>query len=177
MKKILVFICLAVMLTVPFAACAEPTPPPPAEPTVITPTPAVVTPSPGLPPAPVAPAPTPTTPAGPAAPVTPTPAPVVVPAPAGEPVFTVLDPRATEAAVEYVGLVPRLDTIDGKNILAINLHGGNETANRSIGPALQAQYPTCTVTSHESSDMWKMATPDMQWAVDNFDGAILAENY
>lgn len=183
MKKkatLLGFICLAVVLTaLPFmAACAEPAPPaPPGAPTVITPTPTIVTPSPGLPPAPVAPTPAPTTPAGPAAPVTPAPAPVVVPAPAGEPVFTVLDPRATEAAIEYVGLVPRLDTIDGKKIVAVNLHGGNETANRSIGPALQAQYPSCIADSHEASSMWKMEKPEMQSLVDNYDGAILAQNY
>lgn len=91
--------------------------------------------------------------------------------------FTVLDPRGREEAVEYVGLVPRLDTIDGKKIVAVNLHGGNETANRSIGPALQAQYPSCTADSHEASSMWKMEKDEMQLLADTYDGAILAENY
>jgi hypothetical protein len=92
-------------------------------------------------------------------------------------VFTVLDPRGREEAVDYVGIAPRLDTIEGKNIVAVNLHGGNETANRSIGPALQAAYPSATVDSHEASSMWKMEKDEIQLLVDNYDGAILAQNY
>ena len=139
-------ICLALMLVaIPFMSCGEPeAPPTPAAPTVITPTPAVVIPSPGLPPTPTVPV-TPTTPAGPAKPVTPAPAPVVVAAPAGEPVFTVLAPCSYRAPVEVQGLSPRLDTLEGKTVGVLNLHGGNEEAIESVGPDLQAAVPGCNV--------------------------------
>ena len=174
MKKILVFICLAVMLTVPFAACAEPTPPPPGAPTVITPTPAVVTPSPGLPPAPVASAPTPTTPAGPATPVTPAPAPVVVPAPAGDPVFTVMDPRGNIMPIPYMGLAPRLDTVVGKKIGVVNMMGGNEAALTTVAPAINAAYPGCEAVYLAMAD----SKGEAEWAfINSCDAIILGNNY
>ena len=147
MRKVTIFgiTCLILALVaMPFAACAEPTPPPPAEPTVITPTPAVVVPSPGLPATPTVPV-TPTTPTGPATPVTPAPAPVVVPAPAGEPTYTVLNPVAQQPPRDVQGLSPRLDTLEGKTVNVINLHGGNEEAMISVAPDLQAAVPSCNV--------------------------------
>ena len=182
MKKLtlLGFICLALMLTaLPFAACAEPTPPPPGAPTVITPTPAIVTPSPApaAPTAPVAVVPAPVTPVGPAAPVTPAPAPVVVTAPAGEPVFTVLDPRSYQEPWELQGITPRLDTLEGKSIVVVNLHGGNEAAIISVGPALQAAVPGCNVQSLSVEGFWSLSKDEKSWILDNFDGAIFGHDY
>ena len=88
-----------------------------------------------------------------------------------------LDPRSVESAINYQGLGPRLDTVDGKNIVVLNQHGGNEDAMRSIGPALQAQYPNCIMTPHEASGMWHLDPPEIQYLVDTFDGCITGENY
>jgi len=76
---------------------------------------------------------------------------VVVPAPAGEPVYTVLDPRSFEEPWDFQGLAPRLDTLDGKKVGVVNMHGGNEEAIRSVGPALQAAVPGCNVISWEAT--------------------------
>ncbi|MBW1802531.1 MAG: hypothetical protein JRJ85_17585, partial [Deltaproteobacteria bacterium] len=43
-----------------------------------------------------------------------------------EPVFTVLDPRGIEPEREINPINPRLDTLLGKTVNVINLHGGNE---------------------------------------------------
>jgi len=156
------------LAAMPFmAACAEPAPPAsPGAPTVITPTPAVVIPSPGLPPTPTVPV-TPTPPTGPAAPVTPAPAPVVVPAPAGEPVFTVLDPRAYEPPIDFVGLAPRLDTLEGKTVGVINMGGGNSDAVMpSIATGLQAAVPGCNVVYSEDKN-----------SIKSCDAAIIGHDY
>jgi len=54
-----------------------------------------------------------------------------------EPVFAVLDPRAEELERERRGLNPRLDTLEGKTVNVINLHGGNEEAFASIATDLK----------------------------------------
>jgi len=167
-------ICLALMLVaMPFVACGEPEAPPPAAPTVITPTPAVVTPSPGLPPTPTVPV-VPTTPAGPAKPVTPAPAPVVIAAPAGEPVYTVMDPRGAVVPIPYIGLAPRLDTVVGKKIGVVNMMGGNEAVMDSLPADIMAAYPGCTaellyMKDSKSSEAWEF--------VESCDAIILGHNY
>ncbi|MBA7698220.1 hypothetical protein ES703_106896 [subsurface metagenome] len=62
-----------------------------------------------------------------------------------------MDPRGAEPPREFQGLNPRLDTLDGKTVIVVNLHGGNEDAIRSVGPALQAAVPACNVISMEVS--------------------------
>ena len=42
-----------------------------------------------------------------------------------EPAYTILDPRSREPEVDFIGLNPRLDTLDGKKVLVVNLHGGD----------------------------------------------------
>ena len=179
MRKVTIFgiTCLILALVaMPFAACAEPTPPPPAEPTVITPTPAVVVPSPGLPATPTVPvtptAPTTTTPAAPATPVTPAPAPVIVPAPAGEPVYTVLDPRAYEPPIPFVGLAPRLDTLEGKTVGVANLGGGNsDVVMPGLATALQAAVPGCNVV------YWRDPEAKAENFIKSCDAAIIGHDY
>ena len=162
MKKILVFICLAVMLTVPFAACGAEAPAPV--------TPAPVT------PAPVTPAPVTPAPVTPASPVTPSPAPVVVPAPAGEPTYTVMDPRAWEPPRPFAGLAPRLDTLAGKKIIVVNLRGGNEDAILSVGPALQAAFPTAEVTVITTEGPWMVSKTEWE-LIESQDAVIFGHDY
>ena len=59
--------------------------------------------------------------------------------------YSVMDPRGLEPEREIHALAPRLDTLEGKTVNVINLHGGNEQAFISIGPALQAAAPGCNV--------------------------------
>jgi hypothetical protein len=99
---------------------------------------------------------------------------VVVPAPSGDPVFTVLDPRSTEAPIEYIGLNPRLDTVIGKKIGVVNLMGGNEAAIESIAPALNAAYPGVEAVYLAVGD----SKGDVEWAfIRSCDGVILGHNY
>ena len=162
------FMCLALILTaLPFmAACAEEEPAP-VTPVPVTPapvTPAPVTPAP-VTPAPVTPAPTP---------VTPPPAPVVVPAPAGEPEYAVMDPRSYMDAIPYIGLNPRLDTVVGKKIGVANLMGGNAEALVPIAPAIMAAYPGSEAEYMEVRDYKDAAF--MEWVV-TCDAIILGNNY
>lgn len=62
-----------------------------------------------------------------------------------EPVFTVLDPRAEEPEREIKPLNARPDTLTGKKVNIINLHGGNEEVIESIAPDLKAAVPGCDV--------------------------------
>jgi len=154
MKKLTLLgvICLALILTaLPFmAACGA------EEPAPVTPVP--VTPA-------------------PVTPVTPAPAPVVVPAPAGEGVFTVLNPVANQPPIEVHALNPRLDTLDGKKVIVVNLRGGNEEAITSVGPDLQAAVPGCDVTSYTVKDKWGLLPPEIDMIVSEYDAAILGHNY
>ena len=171
-KKVTIFgfICLALILVaMPFmAACGEEAPAP-TTPTVPTTPTAPTTPTvPTTPP--VAP------PAGPAAtPVTP---PVLPPITvAGEPVYTVLDPRSWQEPWEIQGLSPRLDTLEGKRIIVVNLHGGNEIAIESLGPALQEAVPGCYVESLSVEGFWALSRDEKSYILDNFDGAIFGHDY
>jgi len=60
-------------------------------------------------------------------------------------VFSVLNPVAEEPEREIYPLSPRLDTLEGKTVLVINLHGGNEEVMESIAPDLKAAVPGCDV--------------------------------
>ena len=158
MKKLTLLgvICLALVLAaMPFmAACGEEEPAP-------------VTPAPPPPPAP------------PVTPVTPAPAPVVVPAPAGEPVYNVLDPRGIEPERELFPLAPRLDTLEGKTVNVINLHGGNEDAYMTIVPALKAAVPTCNVVYFRTDGGFAgNRLTDDDWAnMMDCDAAITGHNF
>ena len=62
-----------------------------------------------------------------------------------EPVFTVLDPRAEEPEREIKPLNARLDTLTGKKVNVINLHGGNEEVIESIVSDLKAAVTACDI--------------------------------
>jgi len=62
-----------------------------------------------------------------------------------ESVFTVLNPVAHEPERDIYALNPRLDTLEGKKVLVLNLHGGNEEAIESVAPDLQAVVPGCNI--------------------------------
>jgi len=65
--------------------------------------------------------------------------------------FRCLNPQSTMRSVEYQGLAPRLDTLDGKNILYYQ-----SEANQVVMPVLleklQADYPTATFTVLETEN-------------------------
>ena len=153
----IIFLAL-ILLAMPFmAACGE------EEPTV------PVTPS-----VPVAPT-TPTTPvippSGPAAtPVTP---PVVEPV-QGEPAYTVMDPRSSVVPIPYVGLAPRLNTLEGKKIGVVNMMGGNEAALTTVAPAIMDAYPG---TEAEYIEMKDTKSREVWGFIESCDAIILGNNY
>ena len=63
-----------------------------------------------------------------------------------EPMFSVIDPRGIEPEREINPINPRLDTLMGKTVNVINLHGGNEEAIESVGRDLKEAVPGCHVT-------------------------------
>ena len=62
-----------------------------------------------------------------------------------EAVFTVLNPEGIKPEIEIHSLNPRLDTLGGKTVNVINLHGGNEVIIESIAADLKAAVPECNV--------------------------------
>ena len=168
MKKITIFgiVCLILALVaMPFVACGEEAPAP------VTPVP--VTPA-SAPPAPP--------PLPPAPPATPPPAPVVVPAPAGDTgdgMFTVLDPRGVEPEREFQAISPRLDTLSGKRVGIVNLHGGNEEVMLTIVPSILALVPDCEAVyySAEGTRSIKSQT-EADWAfIESCDAIIFGHDY
>jgi len=65
--------------------------------------------------------------------------------------YSCLNPHSTMRSVEYQGLAPRLDSLDGKNILYYQ-----SEANQVIMPVLleklRADYPTATFTLLETEN-------------------------
>jgi len=83
-----------------------------------------------------------------------------------EQVYTVLNPVAQEAEREVQGLCPRLDTLNGKTVGIINLHGGNEEAIESIAPDLKKAVPDCNVTYHRTEGGHSVGPlTDRDWAI------------
>lgn len=96
-----------------------------------------------------------------------------------ETVFTVLNPVAKQPSMKVQGINPRLDTLKGKTVNVINLHGGNEAAIESVGPALQAAVPDCNVVSFRTDGGFGgYPLTDEDWAnMLNCDAAILGHDY
>jgi len=90
-----------------------------------------------------------------------------------EPVYTVLDPRSYEPGVEYQGLTPRLDTLEGKTVGIINMGGAGSEVMRTIGPALEATVPGCSTLYREMRPAGAM-----EWDfIESCDAIILGHNY
>ena len=94
-----------------------------------------------------------------------------------EPVYTVLDPRSYEPPVEYKGLNPRLDTLEGKKVIVVNLHGGNEEIMESIAPGLKAAVPNCNVVYYSAKGYWDRLQQKDWDTILACDAAILGHNY
>jgi len=94
-----------------------------------------------------------------------------------EPVYSVLDPRSWEPEVEYRGLNPRLDSLEGKKVIVVNLHGGNEEIMESIASDLKDAVPGCDVINYPVKGRWA-DLKDEDWEMMlSGDAAILGHSY
>ena len=94
-----------------------------------------------------------------------------------EPVYTVLDPRSREPEVEFRGLNPRPDNLEGKKIIVANLHGGNEEIMESIAADLKEAVPKCEVVYYSAKGRWADLTQEDWDVMLSGDAAILGHNY
>jgi hypothetical protein len=94
-----------------------------------------------------------------------------------EPVYTVLDPRSREQEVEFRGLNPRPDTLDGKKIIVANLHGGNEEIMESIAADLKEAAGACEVIYYPAKGRWSDLTQEDWDMMLSGDAVILGHNY
>ena len=96
-----------------------------------------------------------------------------------KPLFTVLNPVAEEPAREIHPLSPRPDTLEGKTVNVINLHGGNEEVVESIAPDLKGAVPGCNVVylrTEGGHGAGPLTDDDWDGMLD-CDAAILGHNY
>lgn len=91
-----------------------------------------------------------------------------------EPLFTVLDPCSSEDPTKFVGLAPRLNTLEGKKIGVVNLMGGNEELMESVPPGLTAAVPGCDVEYLKMPD--NRAESSWEW-IKSKDGIVLGHGY
>jgi len=85
-----------------------------------------------------------------------------------------MDPRGNVMPIPYLGLAPRLDTLDGKKIGVVNMMGGNEAALTTVAPAINAAYPGVEAAYFEMKD----SKGDAEWAfINSCDAIILGNNY
>ena len=94
-----------------------------------------------------------------------------------EPTYTILDPRSWEPEVEFRGLNPRLETLDGKHVLVVNLHGGNEEVIEALSLDLQEAVPACNVEFYDVKGRWADLKPEDWEKMVSCDAAILGHNY
>jgi hypothetical protein len=62
-----------------------------------------------------------------------------------EPEYSVLNPEGIKPEIKIHPLNPRLETLIGKTVNVINLHGGTESLVESIATDLQKAVPGCKV--------------------------------
>ena len=94
-----------------------------------------------------------------------------------EPAYAVLDPRSRESEVEFRGLNPRLDNLEGKRIIIANLHGGNEEIMESIAADLKEAVPACEVVYYSAKGHWADLEQEDWDMMLSGDAAILGHNY
>jgi len=93
--------------------------------------------------------------------------------------FTVLNPVAQDPDIQIKGLSPRLDTVKGKKINVINLHGGNEQMIENVAPELKKAIPECNAVNLKPTGGFNapaFTTDDWTNMLD-CDGAILGNNF
>jgi len=91
--------------------------------------------------------------------------------------FTVLDPRGYEPEREFQGISPRLDTLSGKKVGVVNLHGGNEEVMLTIAPSIKALVPDCNVVYYSAEGRWS-GLPDVDWEfIKTCDAIIFGHDY
>ena len=94
-----------------------------------------------------------------------------------EPVYTVLDPRGWEPEVKFQGINPRLDTLEAKKVIVVNLHGGNEEIMESIASDLKEGVPGCDVIYYPVKGRWADLEKEDWDIMLSGDAAILGHNY
>ena len=92
-------------------------------------------------------------------------------------VSTILDPRGWESEVKYQGINPRPETLEGKKVMVVNLHGGNEEIMESIASDLQEAVPGCNVVYYPTKGRWADLEPEDWDTILACDAAILGHNY
>lgn len=93
--------------------------------------------------------------------------------------FTVLNPEGIKPEVELHALNPRLESLEGKTVNVINLHGGNEIILESIASDLQTAVPGCHVVYYRT-DGGQGGSPltEEDWKkMEDCDAAIIGHNY
>jgi len=91
--------------------------------------------------------------------------------------FTVLDPRGIEPEREFQAISPRLDTLSGKKVGVVNLHGGNEEVMETIAPSISALVPDSNVVYYSAVGRWSKL-PDVDWEfMESCDAVILGHDY
>ena len=95
-----------------------------------------------------------------------------------EPVCTVLDPRGIELKRDIQAISPRLDTVEGKKVGVVNLHGGNEIVMGSIAPAIKVLVPGCNAVYYSAETEFHEKRTKADWEfIESCDAVILGHNY
>ena len=91
--------------------------------------------------------------------------------------FTVMDPRAYEPPIPFVGLSPRLDTLEGKTVGVVNMRGGNsDDVMPGLATALQAAVPGCNVIYWRAVQSGRASPEDTDF-IKSCDAAIIGHDY
>jgi hypothetical protein len=96
-----------------------------------------------------------------------------------EPRLTVLNPERIKPEREILPLNPRLNTLVGKTVNVVNLHGGNEVIMESIAKDLKAAVPGCNVVYFRTDGGFAgLPLTEADWEkMLNCDAAILGHNF
>jgi hypothetical protein len=93
--------------------------------------------------------------------------------------YSVLNPEGTKQEIKLYAINPRLETLSGKTVNVINLHGGNEKILESIASQLKKAVPDCSVVYYRT-DGGQGGSPltEEDWTkMQACDAAIIGHNY
>jgi len=97
---------------------------------------------------------------------------------AGETLYSVLDPRGIDPPREFQAISPRLDTLSGKKVGVINLHGGNDIVMTTIAPSIKALVPDCDAVYYDAEIEWHRPRTEGDWAfIESCDAVIIGHDY